>query len=63
MLLGSLLVLLIGMVIGLSVMPTHIASQIVSVGWVIMQTLTIVLSVQMALKLMYMILRDRRLVP
>jgi cellulose synthase/poly-beta-1,6-N-acetylglucosamine synthase-like glycosyltransferase len=61
-LLGMLLVLLIGMVIGLSVMPRHMADQTVSVGWVAMQVLTIVLSVQIALKLLYMILRDRRLV-
>jgi hypothetical protein len=62
MLLGSLLLLLIGMVISLSVMPRHMADQTVAIGWIVMQTLTIILSVQMALKLLYMILRDRRLV-
>jgi len=62
MILGTLLVLVITMVISLSVMPRHMADTTVAVGWAIMKTLTIILSVQMALKLMYMILRDRRLV-
>jgi cellulose synthase/poly-beta-1,6-N-acetylglucosamine synthase-like glycosyltransferase len=61
MLLGGLLVLVIGMIISLSVMPRHAADQTVAVGWVLMRTLTIILSAQMALKLLYMVLRDRRL--
>ncbi len=58
--LGSLLVTLIIMVIGLSVMPRHMADQTVAVGWVLMRTLTIALCVQMTLKLVYMLVRDRR---
>lgn len=62
LILTTLLVLIIGLVISLSVMPRHWADSTVAIGWVIMQTLTIILSVQMALKLVYMVLRDRRLV-
>jgi poly-beta-1,6-N-acetyl-D-glucosamine synthase len=61
MLLGGLLVIVIGMIIALSVMPRHMADQTVAAGWVIMRTLTIILCTQMALKLLYMIVRDRRL--
>ncbi len=60
--LTTLLLLIIVMEISLNLMPRHAADQTVAVGWIIMRTLTIVLSVQMAIKLLYMILRDRRLV-
>lgn len=62
MILGALLALVIGMILATSLLPRSIADQIVHVGWDILRVLTIGLSVQMALKLAYMFLRDRRIV-
>ncbi len=60
MVLGGLLVLTIGMIISTSLMPPDVSSRIVAVCWTAMRTLTIILSIQMAIKLLYMIIRDRR---
>lgn len=60
MILGSLLLTLIGMIIGISVMPRPLADETVKLGWTILQALTVGLSIQMGLKLLYMILRDNR---
>ncbi len=58
--LGSLLLLVLGMVITLSLVPREIADSIVAVGWNMMRTLTIGLSIVMGFKLFMMILRDGR---
>lgn len=58
--LGGLLLLVLSMVIGLSVMPRDMADAVVAVGWQVMRTLTIGLTVVMAFKLFTMLLRDSR---
>ncbi len=60
LLLGSLCMLVVAMVIGTSVAPRWLADNIVNVGWFLMKTLTITLTITMAFKLISMILRDRR---
>lgn len=60
MLLGFLLIMIVGMIISTSLMPASMASGVVAVCWTVMRTLTILLSIQMGAKLLYMIVRDRR---
>lgn len=57
--LGTFLVLVLGMVISLSLMPRQLADTVVAAGWQMMSVLTISLSFLMAWKLFMMILRDR----
>jgi poly-beta-1,6-N-acetyl-D-glucosamine synthase len=58
--LGSFLVLVLGMVISLSLMPRDLADSVVAVGWQVMSYLTIGLTAIMGFKLLSMILRDSR---
>lgn len=60
MVLGGLLLLMVGMIITTSLLPVHTSSRIVAICWTAMRTMTIALTIQMAGKLFYMILRDYR---